>query len=562
VELLARSEAVTHPSIEPLPDGLVASLSRPGSHSDDPSAGRGVEWIQTHISHVFRTAERVAKLRKAVALRFLDFSTRALRNADCLNEVRLNRRLAPDVYLGVAPVVSSGGVWRLGALGEALSAGAAGAAAPEHVVVMRRLPDGSDARSRLAAGRLAMKHADAAARRLAEFHAEHGLGSPAPFEASEWLARIEAPMIDMIEVVGESGCPEAGSARIEALEKQAHTRLHALRADFERRRREGRAVDAHGDLHLDHLWFERDDDDPIFIDCIEFSEDLRRIDAASEVAFLSMDLRYRGHPALAERFLRVYAEASDDFHLYRVADWYESYRAAVRGGVAALASADEAIASAQRSAAARSARDHLALAEAALADVGPGPLLLVCGVIGTGKSTLARALADRVGGAVVSSDVVRKHLAGLSPTDRGGSFDELYSAEAKARVHRALLERAADIVASGRAAILDATWSQRGQRDAAIQWAAERGVKARVVEVRASEDEIRARLLRRSRAGSDASDAGPELLEQSRREFEPVAGDSTPEYRVVWTDRPGWEAAIDAVAREFGSIGRPRPAPR
>jgi len=546
-------------SEEPLPDGLVASLARPDGHPDDPSAARGVEWIQTHISHVFRTADRVTKLRKAVAPGFLDFSTRSRRNADCLNEVRLNRRLSPNVYLGVAPLVYCDGSWRLGEVGEALSVGEAGEAAPEHVVVMRRLPDGTDAQSRLAAGRLAARQVDAAARQIAEFHADHGLGIPAPFSAREWLERIEAPMNNMIGVARESGgCPEAGPARFEALEELSHGRFITLQPDFELRRQAGRAVDGHGDLHLDHLWFESGGDEPIIIDCIEFSEDLRQIDAASEVAFLSMDLRYRGHAGLAERFLRVYAEASDDFQLYSVVDWYESYRAAVRGGVAALANADEGIASAQRSAAAQSARDHLALAETALADVGPGSLVLVCGVIGTGKSTVARALADCVGGVVVSSDVVRKRLTGLGVTDRGGSSDGRYSAEAKARVYRALLERATDIVASGRVAILDATWSLQQQRDAAYQWAAERGVKAEVVEVRASRGATRARLLRRREAGTDPSDAGPELLERSLREFEPIDSDSAPAHGVVWTDRPGWEATVDAIAVGIGPTGAAR----
>lgn len=548
---------MTHPSIEPLPDGLVASLVRPESHPDDPSAAQGVEWIQTHISHVFRTADRVTKLRKAVAPGFLDFSTRSQRNADCLNEVRLNRRLAPDVYLGVAPVVRRGDSWRLGDVGETLSVGEAGGAPPEHVVVMRRLPDGTDAQSRLAAGSLAAKHVDAAARRLAEFHADHGLGVPAPFSPREWLARIEAPMTDMIAVVRDSGCPETPAARVEALEKQAHARLVALQPDFELRRQAGCVVDAHGDLHLDHLWFESDAGAPIFIDCIEFSDDLRRIDAASEIAFLSMDLRYRGHVFLAEHFLRVYAEVSDDFHLYRVVDWYESYRAVVRCGVAALSAIDAGIASPQRTAAARSAHDHLVLAEVALADSRPGALVLVCGTIGTGKSTVARALADRLGGAVVASDVVRKQLAGLAPTDRGGSHELLYSPDAKSRVHRALLTRAAHIVASGRPAVLDATFSRREQRDAAFQWAAEHGVTAHVVEIRAAEAEVRARLQRRREADSDPSDAGPELLEQSLREFEAIEGGSASGHHVIRTDRPGWEAAIDAIALEVESTGRP-----
>jgi aminoglycoside phosphotransferase family enzyme len=358
----------------------LAGLAEPAAYPNDASASPGgVDWVQTHISHVFLTGERVYKLRKAVDLGFVCFATREQRDADCLREVELNRRLAPDVYLGVAALVRAGGRLRVGPVGESLAAGAA-----EHCVVMRRLPAGRDALSLLERGELAPEDLERLAALVAGFHDRHGLGVPAPFGAAEWLERCTRPVEEsfaMIDAGPASGAAPAELARArEGCRK--FVREHAAR--FEARRREGCAVDGHGDLHLQHVWFERPGAAPIAIDCLEFNADLRRIDAAAEVAFTAMDLVYRGHEPLAERFLGVYAGARDDFDLYGVVDYFASYRAAVRAKVAALAARDPDIGAEQRERAAQSARRHLALAARLLEPRAPGALVLVGGVVGTG----------------------------------------------------------------------------------------------------------------------------------------------------------------------------------
>ena len=176
---------------EPLPERLVAALAEPVAYPADASARRGVTHVQTHISHVFLTAERVYKLRKAVSPGFLDFATRAARNTDCERELRLNRRLAPDVYLGVAPLEGGAAGYRVGG-----HSATEPRVAAEHVVVMRRLPAGGDALSLLARGALAPAHVLAAAARIAAFHRAEGLGAPAPWTREAWLARIDRPMRD------------------------------------------------------------------------------------------------------------------------------------------------------------------------------------------------------------------------------------------------------------------------------------------------------------------------------------------------------------------------------
>jgi hypothetical protein len=529
----------------------IASLATAAAHPHDPLAAAGVRWIQTHISHVFLTPGFVYKLRKSVNPAFLDFTGRAERNADCLREVALNRRFSPDVYLGVAPVRLRGARAEIGPVGETLSG------ACEHVVVMRRLPDGGDAPSLLERGALPATLIDAVAERIAAFHAAHGLGVPAPFSAEAWRERVAAPM--RANVAGLVEAARAGVVAADAAARFAEETQRALlaaRERLEQRRCEGRVVDGHGDLHLQHVWLDEAPEPApappraapaglpriALIDCLEFSDDLRRIDAASEVAFLAMDLRYRGARSLAERFLRRYAALRDDFGLYGVVELFSAHRAGVRAQVAAIAAQDTAISAAQRSRAAESAERHLAFALELLRPAALAPLVLVCGSVGTGKSTLAERLADACGGAVISSDRTRKALAGLAPTQRGDAG--LYADAFSERVYAGLLERAEPVLASGRPALLDATFARTSQREAARAFAERSGVRALLVEARCAEGVARERVAARALRGGDPSDAGPELVAVSRERFEATT-EWPPQRRFeVATDRPGWEADL------------------
>jgi len=530
-------------SVEPLPEGLAPALAHESAYREDPSAAAGLEALQTHISHVFLTGERVYKLRKAVDLGFLDFSTRATRNADCLREVALNRRLAPDVYVGVAPVRPADGAFRVGPVGEALAGDV------EHVVVMRRLPAGRDALSLLSQGELTSAHVDAVAARLAAFHAKQALGAPAPFEPEAWRRRIVEPVEENFASLDRAAGRTVSECTLERARRKARAFADKKGWRFEARRRDGRAVDGHGDLHLEHVWFEGDAGDPRLVDCIEFSERLRRIDPASDVAFLAMDLVYRGRRRLAERFLRRYARDSDDYDLYRVVDYFVAYRAGVRAKVAALAAEEPEIPAEQRERAAESARQHLALAVHALESTGTGGVVVVCGAVGTGKTTVAERVADVLAGVVISSDRVRKRLAGRAPTERPGPSEEgfgrgIYTPEHTRRTYAGLLERAEPIAASGRVAVLDATYARADLREDVRTWAEARGWAALLVEVRCAPEVARQRLAQRRTEARDASDAGPELHARSAAAFEPVE-DWPPARRcAVDTDVPDWERRL------------------
>jgi aminoglycoside phosphotransferase family enzyme/predicted kinase len=528
----------------------LAKFTQPDAYPTDPSADRGVSWIQTHLSHVFLTERRVYKLRKPVDLGFVDFTTREERNADCLREVSLNRRLAPDVYLGLAPLMTDGCAHWTGPISEHANFSAD---APEHFVVMRRLRDGRDALSLLEKGTLGASQIDRIARRIANFHQRNLLGAPAPFAASAWHARCVDPVEECFRTL--FAVSENGALRVLLAETADLMRDFAKRhvERFERRRLSGRVVDGHGDLHLQHIWFEEDGADPVIIDCLEFSEKLRQIDTASEVAFTAMDLRYRDQPLLAERFLRTYARERGDFDLYTVVDYFTAYRALVRAKIAALVCVDANIDAGQRSRAAASVGRHLELAAEVMSGRTSGSLVLVAGVVGTGKSTVAEALAEPIGGVVIASDRVRKQLAGLPPTSRvRAPLDEgFYAPDAVERTYEALFERARAVVDSGRVAILDATFSRRRHRSMAADLAAELGVDRWMIEVRCAPEIARARLAQREAEGASASDAGPAYYERSVARFEPVQ--ESEHSHIVRTDVDDWRGALEGIARDLRS---------
>lgn len=531
---------------QPLPEGLVGDLLEPAGYPLDPDAERGVAHVQTHLSHVFLLESRVYKLRKAVDLGFVTFASRARRNDDCLSEVRLNRRLAPDVYLGVAAVEPAAAGYRVGACIRDPSTLDDGL---EHCVVMKRLEAGRDALSLLERGALGAAQVDDVAHVIARFH---DTLPPVKTPLAGDIAGPAQANLRAIEAAGDAVVPrtEAAELRRETLDAVA-----ATRDVLARRRDEGRVVEGHGDLHLQHVWFPGDAAPgaaPPIIDCLEFSADLRTIDVAAEVAFFAMDLAYRGAHALAERFLRSYVHETGDSDLYRVVDLFVSHRAAVRAKVAALAAADIEIDAAQRAHATTSAARHVALARRALAPRRPGDVMLVGGVIGSGKSTVARLLADSAHAVIVASDRIRKSMRGLAATDRlGTGLDEgAYAPDARAQVYREMLAHASAIVASGRSVVLDATWSEAAMRGLARAFAARHAARCVFVETVCDPAVLRARLEARAARGDDPSDAGPELLDESLHRFEPLeASGGWPGDERVRIDTE--QAALEARVREL-----------
>ncbi|MBW1884275.1 MAG: AAA family ATPase, partial [Deltaproteobacteria bacterium] len=337
------------------------------------------------------------------------------------------------------------------------------------------------------------------------------------------------------------------------------------RDDFERRRVVGRAVDGHGDLHLDHVYFVPGAREPIAIDCIEFNDELRQLDVAAELAFFAMDLAYRDRADLGERFLRRYAALCDDFDLYAVVDWHILHRALVRAAVAGIAAMEPEIEPKKRRAAATSANAHLSLVEAQLRRSARPALILMCGRVGTGKSTVAEVVADTLNGVVISSDRTRKQLAGLRSHERAqASIDEgIYTKERTQAVQHGLLERAEPILRSGRSAVLDATHSRQQWRDLARRFAGERDHPALLIEVQCDDAVALERLARRERDPQRVSDAGPELFAESRRRFEAPSEWPRDDHLVVRNDADGWREALrDDLEPWLKTRIRPRAARR
>lgn len=481
-----------------------------------------MEVAQTHISLVLLAREHVFKLKKPVDFGFLDFSTPERRLHFAREEIRLNRRLAPGVYLGLSPVsrAASGEL----SLGPWIPPGDASlSTASEWAVVMRRLPGDRTLEAILERGEFDDDLASRVARRLADFHARADR-SDTISSGGRWES-VARNLRDTVETIRRSlsdgslaSATEIPAAAIERLNRWTEAGLSAHRERIERRAREGRPCDAHGDLHLDHLYWLPDlppPDDLVVVDCIEFTERFRHIDPVADVAFLTMDLAWHGRPDLAERFAREWIEAGGDEDAAPLLPLYEGYRAAVRAKVELLALAEAETPDARRPALARAARSHLLLALGRLASPSERPCLAIaCGLPGTGKSELARRLARELGFERVSSDRTRKELFPGSATER------LYCREATDQVYEICLARVRAILLSGGRAVLDATFVEGTRRDPFFDLAEELRAPILFLANEAPREVVLPRLSAGDRDSSDADEAVYELL---ARRWEPFS---------------------------------------
>jgi uncharacterized protein len=488
---------------------LVVAMAEPGFYPERPAR---VEVRESHISWVFLAGDHVYKLKKPVRFEFLDYSTRERRRFFCEEEVRLNRRLAPSVYLGVVPILRAAAGFVLGEEG-------ARAGAPEvvdHVVKMRRLPQDRMLDRMLREGRAGADDVARIVERLVAFHRSCPASSGAEGSVAAVREIVEENLRECTPFI-----PELLSHR-DLHEIQEYTRAFLAREAslVARRAAEGRVREGHGDLRAEHICLA--DGIDVF-DCVEFSRSLRTCDVAAEIAFLAMDLDFLGFPPLADSLAAGYAASSGDRDLPALLPFYKSYRAQVRGKVDGLRSRLEGLDPEETRRARQSAERHFLLALRYSREPLDPRILVVCGLSGTGKSTVAAYLGDLTGFAVVSSDAVRKDLAGVPRTARPSPDEKarLYDAAFTARTYGELLRRAEAEVRSGRGVIVDATFQSEEHR----RWFAELGARCRVptlfVECRADEREIARRLREREREPGVVSDATWEVYLRQRRDFAP-----------------------------------------
>jgi len=467
------------------------------------ATGRPVTLIQTHISSVLLAGDHAYKLKKPVAFGFVDFSTLAARQRCCEEEVRLNRRTAPQIYLDVVRITGSDAAPRLGGRGAAI----------EYAVRMRRFATRNLADRRARAGRLNATHVDRLAAAVAAFHADAAPAAAdtdfgAPEKVLRWARENFALCLLRID-------DEPRRARLQRLAQWTEMEFRRRAGWFAARRAGGFIRECHGDLHLANIVLL--DEVPVPFDGIEFNAELRFIDVASDIAFTFMDLIEHGLPRLAWRFVDRYLAASGDYELLTGLRFYAVYRALVRAKVSLIrAHQPDAHPAGRQKAAAAFARD-LALAERLA--VAPSPMLVgVGGLSGSGKTTVAGVLLEHLGAVRVRSDVERKRLAGLtSGARRAAAFGAgLYSPAMTKRTYERLHEVAATVLDAGYPVIVDAAMLRRAERDALRRLAQRLGVRCECVWCEAPPATLRSRIARRQAQGADASDATIAILDRQR----------------------------------------------
>ena len=496
---IGRSTSVMSPaeteanSVTDVRASLVQAMLDPEFYPKPPSE---VTHKETHISHLFFAGELVYKVKKPVRYSFLDFSSLERRRYFLQEELRLNRRLAPSVYIGVLPITFDDLGWRLGGWGEP----------SEYTLVMRRLPEKRMLPFLLETGQVTA----AMMRELAEFVAGfHGTAERLTAIAPERYAGIVTKqwrenLADLEPYVGKLIDPES----FRSVEKfgadfiEHHTDL------LQRRVAQGWLRDVHGDLHTEHICF-APEGIQIF-DCIEFKPEFRRCDLAAEIAFLTMDVEVRGGAGLVEPFLARYGELIHDEELPSLLPFWKCQRALVRGKVYALRGPngyDIAV-------------KYLRYAtRTTWARLQPF-LVMICGLTGSGKSTLGRALSERTGMTVINSDVLRKEIAGKSGRQFAAYGEEIYSATMTEKTYKKMARTAEQQIAQGKGALLDATFLRRAQREKFVRLAGKHKIPLLLIHCSASDQTTQERLAHRQAQGQDVSDGRWEIFLRQKDAFE------------------------------------------
>jgi uncharacterized protein len=504
------------------------ALRSPAIYPDRP---KRLDVIETHISWVFLADERAYKLRKPVVFPFLDYGTPERRRAMCEEEVRLGRRLAPDLYMGVRPLVRTAQGWRFGE---------PDATGDEHVVEMRRFDEGRTLASMIHAGRAGPDDIRAVARAVAEFHAR---AEPAPAERFG----VEAVVATVSENFGTL-LPYAqvvGASRLAGAHRFAAAFMHGKRELLHSRAAAGFVRDCHGDMRAEHVLLE--DGRVEVFDPVEFAPELREIDVSADLAFLVMDLTDAGADDLAAALLSEYERAGGDHGGRSLLFFYAAYRAWVRAKVACLRAmelADERTRAEPLAEAARLAANARRLAWRARRPL----VLVVCGPSAGGKTNLARALSDVAGLPHLNSDVVRKQMAGLEPTAHATTDD--YSEQASRRTYSELGARAA---ASHEGAVVDATFRRSAHRSAFAETFRGRAV---FVECRAPAELISSRACAREDDPANVSDATAALAMRQVAEFEPLDEVPAERHLTLRTDCPVETMLDDARQRSMPACER------
>ena len=458
--------------------------------------------LQTHISYVLLTGSYAYKIKKPVSLPFLDFSTLEFRKHYCHEELRINRRLAPELYLDVVPITGTPQAPRVNGEGKAI----------EYAVKMIQFPD-ADRLDRVADRReLRDEQVAALASKIATFHDSVAVADYAtPFADSESL---RGEVMGNFESLSAQVLAENTASLLADIRSWSAHSLVDLGPQFRARKKKGKVRECHGDMHLANMAL-LNEQITIF-DALEFNENFRWVDVQSELAFLAMDLDYRGLPGLGWLLVSAYLERTGDYVGLRVLRHYKVYRAMVRAKVAGLRSSQCADGTPEHREAVAELVSHIELAHAYLQKDGRGPLIITHGLSGSGKSWLSQRLLQVLRAVRVRSDVERQRLVQIGELDA----QRLYSSTGINRTYEALAARARMIVECGYPAIVDATFLKRHHRLRFLELAREIGVPFVILSLHGRAGILEARIAERQAQASDASEAGVDVLRRQRQDME------------------------------------------
>ena len=476
-------------------DPLLAALMHPGLY-DHPV--EELQLIETHISWVILTGPYVYKIKKPVNLGFLDFSTLEKRRFYCEEELRLNQRLAPEIYLAVLPITGSAEQPQIAGRGEAI----------EYAVKMVQFPQQAQLDRVLASGQLHSEQLDALARLVADFHQRVEVaGADSEYGDPE---HVYQPVAGNFAQIRERISKEKYRKLVDDIERWSTSAFGSLRSVLQQRKSAGFVRECHGDMHLRNIaWV---NDKPVVFDCIEFNPNLRWIDVISEVAFLVMDLQDRQQLPLAQRFLNSYLGYSGDYAGVGVLRFYLVYRAMVRAVVEAIRSQQKGISQKEQAEAETGFFTYLELAQHYTRIDAPR-LLITHGLSASGKSTLTRPLLEHLPAIRIRSDVERKRLFGIKAGKSrwADSKEGIYTSEATQATYEKLLKLAAGVIDAGYSVIVDATFLKQDQRQPFRQLAEAKQIPFIILDFTASADTLRRRITEREK---EVSDADLSVLEQ------------------------------------------------
>ncbi|UYP31390.1 bifunctional aminoglycoside phosphotransferase/ATP-binding protein [Pseudomonas sp. Z8(2022)] len=486
---------------------LIAALQNPALY---PHPVEGFQVIETHISWVLLTGPYAYKIKKPVNFGFLDFTSLEARRHFCEEELRLNQRLARDLYLEVLPISGSEDAPSLDGSTPAI----------EYALKMRQFPQEQLLSAIQVRGELNNTHIDALAEQIATFHLnapkvpqEHALGS---------AQAVMAPVQQNFDQIRPMLSEQADLQQLDALEAWAQSSYERLQPLLTERKAQGFIRECHGDIHLGNA--AQIDGNVVLFDCIEFNEPFRLTDVTADIAFLAMDLEDRGLKCLARRFISGWLERTGDYAALQLLNFYKAYRAMVRGKVALFRLGQEQD-PVQRAVILRQYRGYAALAESYSAI--PTPFLAIThGVSAVGKSHVAMRLVEALGAIRLRSDIERKRLFGeQSSATRNQLAAGIYSTDASQATYQRLHQLAREVLHAGFPVVIDATYLKTVQRQAASEVAEDTGTPFLIIDCHAPDAVIAGWLEQRQNEGKDPSDATLEVIRSQQANREPLDAD-------------------------------------